>query len=77
MSSAGSSACGPATGSGVIYRDDGLVLTSAHVLHSATTVEVVLTDGRSVHSGSARDFLDDADATQRLLGVHRGKDGAV
>lgn len=37
---------GPATGSGVLYRDDGLLLTSAHVIDGATTVEVVLTDGR-------------------------------
>jgi S1-C subfamily serine protease len=35
-----------ATGSGVLFRDDGLVLTSAHVVTGATAISVVLTDGR-------------------------------
>jgi S1-C subfamily serine protease len=34
------------TGSGVLYRDDGLLLTSAHVVDGATSIDVVLTDGR-------------------------------
>lgn len=37
---------GPGTGSGVLYRDDGLLLTSAHVVDGTTSIEVVLTDGR-------------------------------
>lgn len=38
---------GPAaTGSGVLYRDDGLLLTSAHLLGDAVVVDVELTDGR-------------------------------
>lgn len=37
---------GAATGSGVIFRDDGLVLTSAHVVLDATAISVELTDGR-------------------------------
>lgn len=37
---------GTATGSGVLFRDDGLVLTSAHVVAGATAISVVLTDGR-------------------------------
>jgi S1-C subfamily serine protease len=37
---------GPATGSGVLFRDDGLVLTSAHVVAHASAITVVLTDGR-------------------------------
>ena len=37
---------GPGTGSGVLYRDDGLLLTSAHVVDDTTSIEVVLTDGR-------------------------------
>jgi S1-C subfamily serine protease len=35
-----------ATGSGVLYRDDGLVLTSAHVVTGTSAIDVVLTDGR-------------------------------
>ncbi len=38
---------GPATGSGVLYRDDGLLLTSAHVVAGTDIIEVVLTDGRT------------------------------
>jgi len=37
---------GGATGSGVLYRDDGLILTSAQVVAGATTIGVVLQDGR-------------------------------
>jgi putative serine protease PepD len=37
---------GTGTGSGVLFRDDGLVLTSAHVVAAATAISVVLTDGR-------------------------------
>jgi S1-C subfamily serine protease len=34
------------TGSGVVFRDDGMVLTSAHLVRDATTVGVRLADGR-------------------------------
>jgi S1-C subfamily serine protease len=37
---------GSATGSGVLFRDDGLVLTSAHVVAGTSAISVVLTDGR-------------------------------
>jgi putative serine protease PepD len=37
-----------AAGSGVVISDDGLVLTNAHVIESATTMQVTLSDGRSV-----------------------------
>jgi S1-C subfamily serine protease len=37
---------GAGTGSGVLYRDDGLLLTSAHVVVGTTAIDVVLTDGR-------------------------------
>lgn len=39
---------GAASGSGVIYRDDGLVLASAHVLNNATTIYIDLADGRRI-----------------------------
>lgn len=37
---------GATTGSGVLYRDDGLLLTSAQIVVGATAIEVVLADGR-------------------------------
>lgn len=39
---------GTATGSGVIFRDDGMLLTSAHVVAGAASISAVLTDGRRV-----------------------------
>ena len=54
-----------------------LVEQNLQVVRDLAHQVVVLTDGRSVHHGPADDFLDDPDATQRLLGVHGGKDGAV
>jgi S1-C subfamily serine protease len=33
-------------GSGVVFRDDGMVLTSAHVVENADQIDVVLNDGR-------------------------------
>ena len=39
-----------AAGSGVIISDDGLVLTNAHVIDAATTMQVTLSDGRSVQA---------------------------
>lgn len=41
-----SSPDGSTTGSGVIFRDDGMVLTSAHLVRGATRVGVRLSDGR-------------------------------
>lgn len=35
-----------ATGSGVLFRDDGLVLTAAHLVTAAATINAVLADGR-------------------------------
>lgn len=37
---------GSTTGSGVVFRDDGMVLTSAHLVRDATRVGVRLADGR-------------------------------
>lgn len=39
---------GTATGSGVIFRDDGMLLTSAHVVAGTASLSAVLTDGRRV-----------------------------
>jgi serine protease Do len=40
-----------ATGSGVLFRDDGMVLTSAHVILGADAITVQLADGRQ-HEGT-------------------------
>ena len=37
---------GEATGSGVLFRDDGLLLTSAHVVAGASAISVLFADGR-------------------------------
>ncbi|MFK5634708.1 MULTISPECIES: ABC transporter ATP-binding protein [unclassified Ornithinimicrobium] len=54
-----------------------LVEQNLQVVREVAQQVVVLTDGRSVHSGPAADFLDDPTATQRLLGVHGGGEGAI
>lgn len=40
----------PGSGSGVMFRDDGYLLTNAHVVDKARTIDVVLADG-SEHDG--------------------------
>ncbi|TKJ20803.1 trypsin-like peptidase domain-containing protein [Blastococcus sp. CCUG 61487] len=36
------------SGSGVVYRDDGLIVTNEHVVRNSTTVEVAFADGQRV-----------------------------
>ena len=46
-----------------------LVEQNLHVVRQLAEGAVVLSGGRVVHTGSALEFLDDAELTQRLLGV--------
>jgi len=41
---------GEAAGSGIIISEDGLVLTNAHVVEGATSIEIDLHDGRTVEA---------------------------
>ncbi len=48
------------TGSGVLFRSDGHILTAAHLLEAATDIEVTLADGRTLPgSVVGRDDLTD------------------
>jgi putative serine protease PepD len=42
---------GPRTGSGVVWRKDGLLMTAAHLVDGATDVQVVMWDGRRLPAG--------------------------
>jgi S1-C subfamily serine protease len=55
-----------AAGSGVVISDDGLVLTNAHVIAAATTMQVTLSDGRSVAADLVGSLPDDDVALIRL-----------
>lgn len=54
---------GAASGSGVLFRDDGMVLTSAQVVTGATAIDVSLADGRRLAG--------------RLIGIDPATDVAV
>lgn len=54
-----------------------LVEQNLQVVRDVAHHAVVLTGGRSVHSGPAAEFLNDPDLTQRLLGVSTGVEGAA
>lgn len=47
-----------------------LVEQNLHVVRQLAESVIVLEGGRVVHTGSARELLDDSDLTTRLLGVH-------
>jgi branched-chain amino acid transport system ATP-binding protein len=51
-----------------------LVEQNLKVVRELAQDVVVLTGGRSVHHGRAREFLDDDELTQRYLGVHGGEE---
>lgn len=57
------------TGSGVLFRADGYVLTNAHVVEGATSVTVVLASGREV---AARVVGSDAESDTAVVKVDGG-----
>jgi S1-C subfamily serine protease len=56
-------------GSGVIISEDGLVLTNAHVVSSATSMEVMLSDGRSMPATLVGSLPDDDIALIQVTGA--------
>jgi S1-C subfamily serine protease len=60
-------AIGAASGSGVLFRDDGYLITNAHVVSDATAINVILADG-SQHEGSLVGSDPDSDIAVVKIG---------
>ncbi len=60
-------AIGAASGSGVLFRDDGYLITNAHVVSDATAINVILADG-SQHEGSLVGTDPDSDIAVVKIG---------
>ena len=62
---------GDAAGSGVVLSDDGLVLTNAHVVEGARTIEVDFADGRTAEAQAHRCGPGERRRTDQGRGAHR------
>ncbi|MGB3410582.1 MAG: trypsin-like peptidase domain-containing protein [Microthrixaceae bacterium] len=60
---------GDAAGSGIIINKDGLVLTNAHVIDGATSIEVDLNDGRSATATVVGSVVDNDVALVSVKGL--------
>ena len=58
-----------AAGSGIVLSADGLVLTNAHVIENATTIEVSFADGQRVTASLVGSFPDNDVALVKATGV--------
>lgn len=56
-------------GSGLIISDDGLILTNAHVIAGADTIEVTFFDGTTVEAELVGSFADEDIAVIQAVGV--------